>query len=136
MTKKQEMFCKEYILDFNATRAYAVAYGRKSHDKTCTVESCRLLANPSIREYIGNLIKPKFEKLDISAEYVLKRLKENADEAYKVSDGSQLPDFNAQNKALELLGKYLKLFTDKHEHTGEDGKPIESKVTIEFVKAK
>jgi phage terminase small subunit len=28
-------------------------------------------------------------------------------------------------KALELLGKYLKLFTEKHEHTGKDGGPIE-----------
>lgn len=28
-------------------------------------------------------------------------------------------------KALELLGKHMKLFTEKHEHSGPDGKPIE-----------
>lgn len=32
-----------------------------------------------------------------------------------------------KTKALELLGKHLKLFTEKHEHSGPDGKPIEHK---------
>jgi len=32
-----------------------------------------------------------------------------------------------KTKALELLGKKLKLFTDRHEHSGPDGKPIETK---------
>lgn len=31
-------------------------------------------------------------------------------------------------KAWELLGKYKKMFTEKHEHSGLDGKPIEYKV--------
>lgn len=30
-------------------------------------------------------------------------------------------------RALELIGKHLKLFTEKHEHSGPDGKPIEHK---------
>ena len=31
-------------------------------------------------------------------------------------------------RALELLGKYLKMFTDKFEHTGKNGGPITFKV--------
>ena len=31
-----------------------------------------------------------------------------------------------KNKALELIGKHKKLFTEKHELTGKDGKPIET----------
>ena len=35
--------------------------------------------------------------------------------------------------ALVDLGRYHKLFTDKFEHGGKDGRPIEGKITIEFV---
>lgn len=38
--------------------------------------------------------------------------------------------------SLELLGKHLKLFTDKTEVTGKDGAPIEEKLTVTFVHAK
>lgn len=32
-----------------------------------------------------------------------------------------------KTKALETLAKHLKMLTDKHEHSGPDGKPIETK---------
>ena len=35
--------------------------------------------------------------------------------------------------ALVDLGRYHKMFTDKFEHGGKDGRPIEGKITIEFV---
>jgi phage terminase small subunit len=39
--------------------------------------------------------------------------------------------------SLELLGKHLKLFTEKHEHSGPDGKPIEfNSLTDEQLDAK
>jgi phage terminase small subunit len=36
--------------------------------------------------------------------------------------------------SLELLGKHLKLFTDKVEQTGEGGGPVQTEMTIKFVK--
>lgn len=46
----------------------------------------------------------------------------------KVDDETYVPvkkiKFNDKVKALELLGKHLKLFTEKVEHTGKDGGPI------------
>lgn len=44
-----------------------------------------------------------------------------------------------KNKALENLGKHLKLFTEKHEHTGKDGGPIAvnlSEISDEELQAK
>lgn len=35
---------------------------------------------------------------------------------------------------LERLGRYLKMFTDKHELTGEDGGPVQQSITVQFVK--
>lgn len=37
-----------------------------------------------------------------------------------------------KTKALEMAGKFLKLFTEKHEHTGKDGAPL----TVEVVRYK
>lgn len=37
--------------------------------------------------------------------------------------------------SLELLGKYLKLFTDKVEASGPDGEPITQAIEVRFVKA-
>jgi phage terminase small subunit len=36
--------------------------------------------------------------------------------------------------SLELLGKHLKLFTDKVEQTGADGGPVQTSMTVKFVK--
>jgi hypothetical protein len=49
----------------------------------------------------------------------------------ETADGSLAPafTFDAKNalKAAELLGKYHKLWTERHEHTGLNGGPIETK---------
>jgi phage terminase small subunit len=38
-----------------------------------------------------------------------------------------------KSAALVALGRHHKLFTDKFKHGGKDGRPIEGKITIEFV---
>ena len=43
--------------------------------------------------------------------------------------------FVCKKGTLELIGKHLKMFTDKVESSGPNGGPIENKWTVEFVNA-
>ena len=52
LTKKQERFCEEYLIDLNATQAYIRAgYSAKSND-IARVESSKLLTKPNIQQRI------------------------------------------------------------------------------------
>lgn len=41
-----------------------------------------------------------------------------------------------KNRALEMMGRHLGMFTDKHQVTGADGRPLETRMVVEFVKPK
>lgn len=73
LTDKQESFCREYIIDFNATRsAAAVGYS----ENTADVQGCRLLANVKIQKRLSQLKEERNKRMEINADYVLKRLVE------------------------------------------------------------
>jgi hypothetical protein len=63
----------------------------------------------------------------VTADYVLDELVRNHEAA---RDAGRFAD---NNKSLELLGKHLGLFTDKHEISAPGGKPEDRKWTVEFV---
>jgi phage terminase small subunit len=125
MTPKQEIFIDEYIIDYNATRAYKSAYNL-SDDKesTARVNGCKLLTNPNIRAILEEKKAERTKNLGITAEFVLGGLKEIAIKCSKEeiildkqgnSTGKFKLDSAGSNKAYELLGKHLKLFTEKIE---------------------
>jgi len=73
------------------------------------------------------------QKLDISREWILTKLRTNAlrslqEEPVYDREGNETGVFqyagNVANKALELLGKNVGMFSDKLEVTGTDGAPI------------
>lgn len=140
MNKKQELFCLEYLKDFNATRAYKEVYWVKQ--KTAEVQGCKMLSNPKVSEYLKSKAEEKLKKADVTAERVIQSLVEVANrcmqkvpvmmkwgiqavEIIKDENGNeqlaQVRKFDSAgaNSALEKLGKYLKLFTDKVELSGE-----------------
>jgi phage terminase small subunit len=106
LTGKQRMFVAEYLIDLNATQA-AIRAGYSV--KTANEQGCRLLANVSIKEALAEAQEARVKRAGITADYVLNSLKKIADESMGAAD------YNPANKALELLGKHLKLFTDKIE---------------------
>jgi phage terminase small subunit len=124
LTKKQEMFVNEYLIDMNATQAYKRAgYGAKD-DKVANICAIKLLGNTRVKEAIEKAIAEKKKRNEITADWVVAQLKKNYErcmQAIPVFDksGEFTGEFryepNAANRALELLGKHVGMFTEKLE---------------------
>ncbi len=73
LNDKQEMFCREYLIDLNATQATIRAgYSEKTANRTASEN----LSKPDIQLRISELLKKRSDRLQIDADYVLKRLVE------------------------------------------------------------
>jgi len=126
MTPKQSLFVKEYLIDLNATQAAI----RAGYSET----SARQIADTNmskhdIKEAIQKGMDKRSNKVEITADFVLTTIKETVTKCIAEDQHANV------YKGCELLGKHLKLFTDKTEVTGADGKPIETNFTVEFVSA-
>lgn len=127
---KHEVFCKEYLIDLNGNQA-AIRAGYAPDSARITAS--KLLTDANILARIKELMDERSKNLMIDATFVIeglkdvfercmqrkavldfdpieKKLKQKVDE-----NGSNVWEFdsNGANKALELLGKHLALFTDK-----------------------
>ena len=118
---RQKQFVIEYLTDFNAHGA-AIRAGYSP--KTARQIGCENLTKLDIQAAVKSAIDKRSEKTGITAEYVLSSLKsvaERCQQAEPVLDREGKPTGEYQfkeagaNKALELLGKNLKLFTDRIE---------------------
>lgn len=121
LTKKQELFVKEYLIDLNATQA-AIRAGYSQ--KTAKQMGTENLAKPAIADAIQIAMNQRAKRIDVNADYVLAgitRVIERCEQSEPVfdKDGNETGEyvFNASSalKGYELLGKHLKLFTDKIE---------------------
>jgi phage terminase small subunit len=116
MTEKQKKFCSEYLKSLNATKAAIKAGYSKDTAYSIGHEN---LSKPEIKEYVKKRIDKSLEADNIS---LRKRI---LDELSKIaydpmSDDDSKVRTNDKLKALELLGKYDCMFTDKVEHTTID----------------
>lgn len=71
LTDKQEMFCREYLIDLNATQA-AIRAGYS--EKTARALGCENLTKPDIQTRIAELKAQRNDRVEVDADYVLKRL--------------------------------------------------------------
>jgi len=109
LTDKQKVFCKEYIIDFNATRsAEAAGYSKK----TARHQGSENLAKPYIQDEIARLMKKRNERTEVTADTVVNELakigfikKENGVEGYSM-------EFDSKDKikALEMLARHVGAF--------------------------
>jgi len=73
LTAKQELFCQEYLIDLNATKAAIRAgYSEKAAKQIATEN----LSKPVLHEYIARLKQERVDKVQVDAAYVLNRLVE------------------------------------------------------------
>lgn len=109
LTPKQEMFVREYLIDLNATQA-AIRAGYSA--KTAMEQGHQLLHKTSVKAAIQAGMDKRAQKATITADEILANIKRLAMKAEDMDDtGNAL-------RANELLGKHLKLFTDKVEQSG------------------
>lgn len=112
LTDQQELFCKEYIIDLNATQA---AKRAGYSEKTAQEQGSRLLSNVMVQERITELKSDREKRLQIDADWVLKqavKVHERCMQAEPVIIGGEPTgeykfDSAGANKSLELVGKHV-----------------------------
>lgn len=130
LTPKQRIFCNEYLIDMNATRAYKKAYPNVKKDETAKAAASRLLTNVNVKSFLEEQLKKIEDESIADAAEVMKYLTkvlrgEEVEEMIVVEGiGEGRSEARRMNKALnqkdrikaaELLGKRYALFTDKVE---------------------
>lgn len=112
-TRKQLRFIEEYLIDFNASAA-AIRAGYSVN--TSYEMGYENLNKPHIRQSIDDKIKAITEKNSDKVAYVLSSLME-------ISRTSDQEKLQHRVKSLELLGKYMAMWSDKLE-VSSDNAPL------------
>jgi len=105
---KQDQFCREYIIDFNATKA-AIRAGYS--EKTAREQAYRLLTKAHIRERVAALKKELNDSDMLEASDVMRMLLEDHEAA------KELKQMGPAVRSIELIGKRFAMFTDKYQTT-------------------
>ena len=133
LSGKEERFCQEYIVDYNATKA-AIRAGYS--ERSAATQGCRLLKNDNVASRVRELQEEYIkERCFTEKDRVLKELWdvfEKASQKTEVMEWSQekhayVPsgewsfDGKTATKAMELIGKLNGMFTEKIEHKTQGG---------------
>ena len=116
LTGKQKAFVAEYMIDLDRVRAYAKVYG--VGPSTAKSNSYKLFKQPWIKVELDKQLDARAKRTLVDVDAVILGLLE---EAKNTEPGSS---HGARVSAWTQLGKYLKMFTEKVEHSGTDGQPI------------
>lgn len=143
LTPKQQRFVDEYLIDGNGTQA-AIRAGYS--EKTAYSIANENLSKPEIAAAIQSAMDERAKRTQIDADFVLQGittairrceqiepvLDRKGEQVFVETPQGQMAaafTYDAKNvlRGYELLGKHLKLFTDKVELTGKNGGPLETR---------
>ena len=120
LSAKERQFVAEYLVDKNGTAASQRAgYTCKNHKDN----AWKLLQRPRVKAAVTKALKDQEARTLIGADEVLlniQRLSKRAEVAR---------EFHAAIRGQQLLGLHYKLFTEKHEHGGLGGGPVQFQIT-------
>lgn len=162
---KQDLFVKEYLKDLNATQAYIRAGYKFKSENVAAASAAKILRNPKIQEKIQAEMAEREKRTEITQDRVLREianlaftdrtgivnLKKNR---VIIQDFEELTpeqracvagvketkygievSFYNKEKALEMLGRHLGMFTEKVEVKGEiNSNPLQGLTTEELKK--
>ncbi|WP_347016444.1 terminase small subunit [Acinetobacter seifertii] len=109
--ERHEKFCQEYIANPKlriSEAGLAAGYAKRQN-------AWDVFKRQDVQDRIEYLKLERMADLRLDQHYVIKNLQTIAEQAIEEAE------YPAANKALELLGKHLNMFTDKvqHEHSGK-----------------
>ena len=156
LSPKEQRFCLEYIVDQKGgPAAVRAGYSARSADQIAS----RLLRKDKVAAKVQELLAEVKKDNLVTLEYVVNTLKEVVERcmthepvmefdhtekkmvqkmAAKLEDGKLKEvgifefDSSGANRALELLGKHIGAFPEKHEVTGKGGDPLMQAPQIDF----
>ena len=117
LSRKQQAFVREYLLDLNATAAYKRA-GYKCTGRAAENAASRMLGFVGVKAAINAALAERNQRTEITADLVVQETWTTYQEAREAGK------FSAAVTALHLLGKHAGAFPEKHEHSGPDGGAI------------
>lgn len=106
LTPKQNQFVKEYIIDFNGSRAVRAAFPREKNQRQ---KAYSLLSKSYMQEAVQKEIDKRSARVERSADEVIERLWEFSDLDKEKYNGGKTVNI----KATELLARHYGLFNDK-----------------------
>lgn len=122
LTPKQEAFAHAFVETGNASEAYRRAYTpKRMSPNAIRVEAARLLTHPAIALAIQLSRTTTAEKHEITKDFLVGRL---LGIATKAEESERT--YSSAVAALMGVAKITGNITDKHEHMGRAGGPIET----------
>ena len=109
---KRERFCREYVIDLNATQA-AIRAGYSA--KTANRIASAMLSKVDVSSRVSELQDPIIQGLEITHESVLREI----DETRRAAAAAE--QHSVALKAAELKGRHIGMWPNKIEHSGKIG---------------